>query len=741
MGASDEIALGIGLAAVLGVGVFVLLSKKAPLPTAAISATTASPVPAKVTPSATATPAAAATVTPSATQQAATPAAAAVGAAAAPIPVASSSLLAGISASAGPLAITIGANVAKQIAVSAADKAIAKLAGKNIAREAALRLSQKAAAAASKCGIKAVEKMGVKIGVKLAEMGAEAAAEAAMGPVGWAALAFDVFSLGLDIGDVGGYGNMQTLDALYKQRDALRKKAASTDPNAPFPFVVGPLTQLAAADSQALFGQVVTDAVTDKMTDFVATLDGKSDADQDSAINAEIDSLSDYYASDAGFAELFSRACVAKGGSPYGNDCSYATADACNSSYKWPIADSSSDIFTHWTGDHCEASAAQTLRQTCTDLGLDWDFSEEVCKLTSQYCATKGGSVRGNSKHNNATDCTIPLAQQGLEAIFGTTITRGLKQIFDPSQYEKCNSDEWDATSMPTAFKVFLDMSPLAHTINYFCFKKGSSCATGLEASHGLCYTPCKDGYKSDGATLCYKQYPGWEQNDATTVTNVGEVLHANPGKPLSTCGPDQDKDGALCYPKCAANEYGVGPVCWTSCPSGYSDGGVFCSKPSSYGRGAGYPWKFGDKAFDYGPAGDRCNKDNPQGCEKSGLIWYPRCKSGFHAVGCCVCSPDCPTGTTDTGATCTKNTHGRGAGSPLQCAAGQTQDSPGLCYDACPTGLHKSTLGMCTSGCPDGATNIGVSCMRESYSRGVGVLPWSMRAKKRLVPYSTRKN
>ena len=727
MGTADEIALGIGLAAVLGAGVYVALSKNKAVPVAAAEPpatqqtntmrgqTTPAPVPS--------------------TAPVATPPAAAAAS-----QTASGSTVSSIAASAGPVAVAVGATVARQVAVSATDKAIAKLTGKNIAREAMVKLSQKAASAASTCGIKTVEKMGVKISVRLAEMGAKAASEASLGPVGWAAMGFDVLSLGLDVADVGGYGNMQTLDALYKQRDALRKRAASSDPAAPFPFTVGPLTQLSDSDSQALFAEVVRDAISEKMADSAADVAGKTDADVDAAFDARTAELSDYYASDAGFAELFSRACTAKGGSPYGGDCSYPDAASCNSSYKWPIADGSKDIFARWTGDHCEASALQTLRQTCTDLGLDWDFSEEVCRLTDNYCKTKGGATKGNSKHNNATDCTIPLAQQGLEAIFGTTITRGLKQVFDPSQYEKCKSDEWDANSLPAPLKVFIDMSPLAHTLDYFCFKKGSSCAPGLEASHGLCYQTARDGYKSDGATICYKQYPGWEQNDATTITNVGLVLHANPGKPLSTCGPGQDKSGALCYPSCGENETGVGPLCMSKCPSGYSDGGTFCTKPASYGRGAGYPWKFGDKAFDYNPARDRCQKDNPQGCDKSGLIWYPRCRSGFHAVGCCVCSPDCPAGTTDSGAMCTKNSHGRGAGTPLQCAAGQTQDSPGLCFEPCPTGTHKSTIGMCTSGCPDGSKNIGLSCMRESYNRGVGVPAWSMRAKKRLVPYSTKK-
>ena len=33
------------------------------------------------------------------------------------------------------------------------------------------------------------------------------------------------------------------------------------------------------------------------------------------------------------------------------------------------------------------------------------------------------------------------------------------------------------------------------------------------------------------------------------------------PGSPLSACSSDQDKNGALCYPKCQDGYYGVGPV------------------------------------------------------------------------------------------------------------------------------------------------------------------------------------
>src|SRR5262245_18115680 len=105
---------------------------------------------------------------------------------------------------------------------------------------------------------------------------------------------------------------------------------------------------------------------------------------------------------------------------------------------------------------------------------------------------------------------------------------------------------------------------------------------------------------------------------------------------------PNGENNAGPCYPVCNAGYAGVGPVCWQSCPSGYGDFGVGCSKPGSYGRGGGYSWKFGDGFNDSGMF-SRCQAANGAGrCEKSGLIVYPKCAANYHAVGCCVCSPDC---------------------------------------------------------------------------------------------------
>jgi hypothetical protein len=39
-----------------------------------------------------------------------------------------------------------------------------------------------------------------------------------------------------------------------------------------------------------------------------------------------------------------------------------------------------------------------------------------------------------------------------------------------------------------------------------------------------------------------------------------------------------------------------------------------------------------------------RCEEDNGKGnCEKNGLIYYPKCKAGYSAFGCCICRPAVP--------------------------------------------------------------------------------------------------
>ena len=154
-----------------------------------------------------------------------------------------------------------------------------------------------------------------------------------------------------------------------------------------------------------------------------------------------------------------------------------------------------------------------------------------------------------------------------------------------------------------------------------------------------------------------------------------------------SVCADGQELNGAMCYPKCKDGFSGIGPECWKNCPDGFRDDGAYCAKPEPYGRGVGY---FREQ---------KCKDDNSQGCEKNGWLWYPRCKDGFHPVGCCVCSPNCPDGMQDIGIWCQKPSYGRGMGNFAQCQTGE-EGSLGLCYSPC-EGNAKRLGPFCWNECP----------------------------------------
>lgn len=190
-------------------------------------------------------------------------------------------------------------------------------------------------------------------------------------------------------------------------------------------------------------------------------------------------------------------------------------------------------------------------------------------------------------------------------------------------------------------------------------------------------------------------------------------------GVPISSCPKGKEKDAGLCYPTCEAigkdGWKGVGPVCWQDCPAGFRDDGAYCFKPKSYGRGVGFPWKIGDPAFNLNNAKKRCERKHGDGqCEKSGAIYYPKCKPDYRAIGCCVCSPRCPSGMTDIGISCQKQSKGRGVGKPMTCKEGQAYDA-GLCYKPCRENYH-GVGPVCWQDCPDTQpVNCGAGCATHS--------------------------
>lgn len=538
--------------------------------------------------------------------------------------------------------------------------------------------------------VKAGEKSGEAVAAKVAQKTAIAASTGPGFPFVEAGfLAFDVLSIGLDLGDAGGYGKMATNEMYIDIKQGIDKQIQEeyTKAGATWPSIIGPLDQLEESEyTKRLQVEVakIMDPSKNPVDPLVSPMIIKLAKDlKDGVITkeqVEDDNVMKRYTDLLNMDDIIAKANVmvctnSKGKIASNGQCTYKDKTSCESTYTWPIK--SDETYAEYKeADGICVSASGILRGLCEEAGVGYDTNTGRCKIDENYCKKKGADWGYNEKIKE-NDCYTNTGQDIAELLFGTTIVRGLKQIFDPAQYEKCKSDESDDGA-------------------YGCIK----CPEGSEGNGQLCYPKCKIGYHPFGCCVCTPDCPQGYVDDGATCRKV-------------SCNDNEEHNGALCYPKCKEGYGGAGPVCWEKCKPGYVDDGAFCRNPlDTYGRGAGrVPDVTCDSGFsqkgvgaaswcDNGPRGDfwnlqtqaskvSCNADE----EINGGLCYPKCKDGYTADGCCICRKG--------GDVYAKGTYGRGVGTP-----------------------DTEIIGKGTS-----------------YGRGAGVVANEYRIKKRAVDYSTKSN
>eukprot|EP00927_Polykrikos_kofoidii_P004995 TRINITY_DN11986_c1_g1_i1.p1 TRINITY_DN11986_c1_g1~~TRINITY_DN11986_c1_g1_i1.p1 ORF type:complete len:522 (-),score=39.29 TRINITY_DN11986_c1_g1_i1:80-1585(-) len=199
-------------------------------------------------------------------------------------------------------------------------------------------------------------------------------------------------------------------------------------------------------------------------------------------------------------------------------------------------------------------------------------------------------------------------------------------------------------------------------------------------------------------------------------------------GKPLSECSRGRRKIGALCYSYCPAGMKRVGFDCHSVCPKGFRDDGLYCRR-SEYGRGAGYPWKFGDGLNDKGMY-KRCEKAKGKGkCQKWGAIVYPKCKKDYRNFGCCICRPKKPN--------CEKLGLGHrfdlscakkikiGDPKPMICKSNLERNGA-LCYKKCKRTFYGAGP-VCWGTCDNSQVNCGAACAKTSGQCALAVVGQSI--------------
>ena len=336
---------------------------------------------------------------------------------------------------------------------------LAKNMSKNLGKRMALKLSGKIATQVGKMA----GKVGITASTKATKF-ALLAAKIKPSPT----MIFDILSMGLDMGDAGGYERLQTKGALYTLKAEVDKQLKQgfyesakkqfeeigetlTENDFIWPVVYDPLEN--EPDSfDSLVDQEVEKILQDENNILIKPVFDAIDADlesgkitQDQLDNDTDGTLFSSYLENLDIETISKKVyedfCKSKGGIIYDGDKCTLPASTCN---KWPLQkDKDGNIiedYKEFKDGKC-VYASSTLREKCEEMNLPYDINTGICTINENYCKSKAAEWRPNKNINNEYDCIIPIEQSVVEGIFGKTITRGLKQVFDPAQYEGCGFD------------------------------------------------------------------------------------------------------------------------------------------------------------------------------------------------------------------------------------------------------------------------------------------------------------
>ena len=327
---------------------------------------------------------------------------------------------------------------------------------------------------------------------------------------------------------------------------------------------------------------------------------------------------------------------------------------------------------------------------------------------TATTSAAKGATAASKSAAKAAKGSQMLSKLKGTPAdLIVMVIAQVLMAVLDldPDSFKPCESGEFDLGSLPDWANAMIGAIPFLGDLfdligNKMCLKAG--CPKDTEDSGGLCYKPCDPGFKSDGAIMCYKQYPEFEGNGmGHTITSITKKILMDTGRIPSACGDDEDKSGLLCYEKAPPDWINVLGTIWQTCPSGFTDTGVRCENNQDVGAGrlpalsdcpAGWTndgltcrEPITMSACPGGWADDGLTCREPIGCNP--VRWDGCCSRGlFGECYGCARGGDCHGGAVQAKTL----SGGRVEGRYLKGAADYEERIDGLNYNKCPEGFSR---------------------------------------------------
>ena len=236
---------------------------------------------------------------------------------------------------------------------------------------------------------------------------------------------------------------------------------------------------------------------------------------------------------------------------------------------------------------------------------LKFNYDKKKCDITKKYCQRYGATPYYDNKLKT-NNCKIKFGQKVLEEIFGTTVTRGLKQVFDLDQYEQCKSGDTDIGYFCTSSDISCGdrgrYQKMCYDLPDKKLPNDSSWVAGLGQVRKRCPKGSSDKYYDAITNTCkysrgigYKSYcPSGYKDLGVCTKGLGTYTKKTGG---GSCPSGYSNTGMA--GKCVAPIHTYGKAPWNSCRSGYRNLGVACARggstkniicPKGYERGAGGP-------------------------------------------------------------------------------------------------------------------------------------------------------
>ena len=321
--------------------------------------------------------------------------------------------------------------------------------GKSIANSGdnAAKLAAKLLALSRTLGRQSI-KNGFKTGLKAA---AKLASKLKPGPL----TVFDILSTALDVADPMGYNaflNTKDYKKAIEESNTSRKQyfidellksdtfkdSGLTAADIEYPIKLDPTSDLPVEDEQNMITDkinflfklanvstpplAIASFVNKLNSDLMSGILLETDLDNDDKLKIYIDMID----MDAITLMVKKDMCFKQGGILYDKDkCTYSKAN-CDKLYTWPLDSEKrpNDIYAEFKDGICVQGNPEA-RVICESMKATWNKETNSCNLDKTYCTLNGGEMDSNG------ECSIPVSQEIIEYIFGTTVTRVGKLYVD----------------------------------------------------------------------------------------------------------------------------------------------------------------------------------------------------------------------------------------------------------------------------------------------------------------------